>query len=250
MMYKKWVLMILLAAAPFLGDIRAHADPADINTLISGVRALGHDIPESVQMSESCDGDAMCAARFIKDSIGTGASIIPAINTPPARTGWRDRKAPLRVAPDTSTGAFVIEFIRFDAKFLSIIFNRLALVPKKMILDVRRLELSDELGEVRRTVSLFTGKIDRAFRLTHATGRKVDWQIPKPKTQWADVDITVRIDDQTPGNGLAFAAILARYADAKVEGGDLPEQVFIHHIVPIMHGWDMSVPSGEVWIPR
>lgn len=250
MTFTKWTLTMLLAAAPFLGDVRAHAAPSDIDRLVSGVRALGHDIPESAQLPVSCDGDAMCAARFLKDGIGTGASIIPAMNAPPARTGWRNRKAPLRVAPETSTGAFVIEFIQLDAGFLSNIFNRLAVIPKKMILDVRRLRLSDELGEVRRTAGLFTGKQDRAFRLIHATGRGVDWQISKPKNHWSDVDITVRIDDQTPGNGLALAAILKRYANARIEGGALPAQLFVHRIIPIMHGWDMMVPSGEVQIPR
>lgn len=241
--------MALLVAAPLLSDARAHADTADINTLVSGVRALGHDIPEFAQISASCDGDAMCAARFLKDSIGTGASITPAINAPPVRTGWHDRKAPLRVAPETSTGAFVIEFIRLDAEFLSNIFKRLAVVPKKMILDVRSLELSDALSEVRRTAGLFTGKQDRAFQLIYATGRGVDWQIPKPKSQWTDLDLTVRIDDQTPGNGLALAAILARYANAKIEGREMPAQLLVHRIVPVMHGWDMLVPSGEIRIP-
>lgn len=242
--------MILWAATPLIGQGRAQADPADIATLVSGVRALGHEIPELARMSVSCDGDAMCAARFLKDSIGAGAFIIPALDTPPTRTEWRDRKAPLRVIPEASAGGIVIEFFQFNAQFLFNIFNRLAVVPKKMILDIRGVELSDELGEVRRTASLFSGKQDRAFQLVHSTGRKVDWQIPKPKNQWADVQVTILINDDTPGNGLAFAAILSRYANAKIEGAALPEQIFLHHLVPIMHGWDMLVPSGEVRLPR
>jgi len=242
--------MILLATVPFMGAGRAHADPIDINTLVSGVRALGHEIPEFAQISTSCDGDAMCAARFLKDSIGPGAAIIPALDTQPIRTEWRDRKAPLRVVPDTSVGGGVIQFYQFDAQFLSNIFNRLAVIPKKVILDVRGVQLSDEMGEIRRTVSLFTGKLFRAFRLVHSTGREVDWQIPKPKTQWSDVEIKIRLDDRTPGNGLAFAAIMARYANAEIVGGKLPEQLFLHRLVPIMHGWDMLVPSGEVVLPQ
>lgn len=242
--------MALLAASPFMSDVSAQADSTDIKTLVSGVRALGHEIPELAQMSASCDGDALCAARFLKDSIGPGAAIIPAIDTQPIRTEWRDRKAPLRVVPDPSVGGIVIEFFQFDANFLSNIFNHLAVIPKKMILDIRGLKLSDELGDARRTVSLFTGKLDRAFRFVYATGREVDWHIPKPKAQWLDVEITVRIDDRTPGNGLAFAAILARYANAKIEGGELPAQVFLHRVVPIMHGWDMLVPSGEVRVSQ
>lgn len=250
MTFRKWLLLALLAVLPNVYGERAQADPSEINTLVSGIRALGYEIPEFAQISASCDGDAMCAARFLKDSIGLGASIIPAIAVPPARTGWSNQKAPLRVVPSSSSGAIVLEFHRFDAQFLYNVLNRLAIVPKKMILDVRGVKLSDELGEVRRTASLFTGKLERAFRLIHATGREVDWQIPKPKTHWPDEEITVRIDNQTPGNALAFAAILKRYTNTEIEGGILPEQIFLHHIVPIMHGWDMMVPSGEVRIPE
>lgn len=239
----------LMIALPWFVFDEAHADPADINTLVSGVRALGYEIPEFAQISASCDGDAMCAARFLKDSVGPGALIVPATQSQPKRTGWRDRKAPLRIVPDPSSGAITIQFVQFDAAFLSSILNRLAVVPQKMILDVRQLAMTDELGEVRRTASLFTGKRDRAFRLTHSSGRDVDWQIPQAKTIWPDEDIIVQIGAETPGNGLAFAAILKRYAGAKIKGGLLPEPLFLHQIVPITHGWEMRVPSGRVTFP-
>ena len=201
MKYVDWVYMSLLATILIAGDLRAKADPADVSALVSGVRALGYEIPEFAQMSAACDGDAMCAARFLKDSIGPGAEIVPADTSRPARTGWSNRDTPLRVAPEISTGAIVIELARFDSSFLSTVFNRLAILPKKIILDVRGLAMSDELGELRRTVSLFTGKRDRAFRLIYPSGRQVDWQIPQPPSQWGDIDITVRVNDQTPGNG-------------------------------------------------
>lgn len=249
MRLQKYMMVGLMGAMPWFAFSDAHADPADINTLVSGVRALGYEIPEFAQISASCDGDAMCAARFLKDSVGSGARIVPATQPGSVRTEWKDRKAPLRIIPDPSTGAILIEFKRLDAAFLSNLLSRLAVVPKKMILDIRQLKLTDELGEVRRTVSLFTGKRDRAFRLTHSTGRDVDWQIPKAKTIWPDEDIIVQIGAQTPGNGLIFAAILKRYAGAKIKGDVLPERLFVHQIVPITHGWEMIVPSGEVTFP-
>lgn len=246
--FSRKCLVFIIAMLNAFGA-HATAEAKDINTLISSVRAAGHDIPEADRMVASCDGDAMCAARFLKDSIGDAASIVPALDRRPTRTGWSDRKAPMRVVPDPSSGAIVIEFYRLDADFLSNLLNRLAAVPKKMIIDIRRLHLSDDLGDIQRTVSLFTGRIDRAFRLIHATGREVDWQIPKAKTIWPDEDIVVQIGGQTPGNGLAFAALLKRYADAKIKGGILPEQIFVHQIVAITHGWDMLVPSAEVRLP-
>lgn len=239
----------LMTVLPWFAFDVSRADPANINTLVSGVRALGYEIPEFAQISASCDGDAMCAARFLKDSVGPGALIVPATLSQPKRTGWRDRKAPLRIVPDRSSGAITIQFAQFDAAFLSSLLSRLAVVPQKMILDIRQLALTDELGEVRRTASLFTGKRDRAFRLTHSTGRDVDWQIPQAKTIWPDEDIIVQIGAATPGNGLVFAAILRRYAGAKIKGDVLPEQLFVHQIVPITHGWEMHVPSGRVTFP-
>jgi len=249
MRLKKCMLLGFMMALPWFAFDDTHADTADINTLVSGVRALGYEIPEFAQISASCDGDAMCAARFLKDSVGTGAQIVPATQSQPKRTGWRDRKAPMRIVPDPSSGAITIQFVQFDAAFLSNFLSRLAVVPQKMILDLRQLALTDELGEVRRTASLFTGKRDRAFRLTHSTGREVDWQIPQAKTAWPDEEIIIQIGAETPGNGLAFAAILKRYVGAKIKGGALPEQLFVHQIVPITHGWEMHVPSGRVTFP-
>lgn len=240
----------LFMVLPWFAFDETRADPTDINTLVSGVRALGYEIPEFAQISASCDGDAMCAARFLKDSVGPGALIVPATKSQPKRTGWRDRKVPLRIVPDRLNGAITIQFAQFDAEFLSNLLSRLAVVPQKMILDVRQLILTDELGEVRRTASLFTGKRDRAFRLTHSTGRDVDWQIPQAKTVWPDEDIIVQIGAETPGNGLVLAAILRRYVGAKIKGGILPEQLFVHQIVPITHGWEMHIPSGRVTFPN
>ena len=249
MTFRKCLLITLFVVLSNVYGFSAQADPSEIKTLVSGVRALGYEIPEFAQMSASCDGDAMCAARFLKDSIGQGASIVPAVTTPSARTGWSDQRTPLRIIPIPSARGIVIEFHRFDGQFLFNLLSRLAVVPKKMILDVRGVKLSDDLSQVRRTASLFTGKLDRAFRLTHATGREVDWQIPKPRKHWVDEDITVRIDAHTSGHALAFAGILKRYANAKIDGSNIPDQIFLHRIIPIMHGWDMLVPSGNVVIP-
>lgn len=201
-------------------------------------------------MVASCDGDALCAARFLKNSIGPGAKIIPAVTGAPSRTAWGGKDTPMRVAPDDSIGGMKIEIGEFDSVFLSNIFSRLSILPKKIVLDVRSLELSEKLGEMRRTVGLFSGRRDRAFQMIYATGRQVDWQIPKPPTLWTDIDLHVRIDAETPGNGKAFAALLKRYANANVSGPNLPKTIQLHEIVPIMHGWDMLVPSAEVRIPK
>lgn len=245
----KWIVLGAVCMSGAFAPHQVAADPIDVNTLVSGVRAIGHEVPEADRMVASCDGDAMCAARFLRDSIGPGAGILPAENTRPARTSWSDQKTPMRVIPDASSGGVLIEIVRLDFEFLSNIFNRLAVIPKKVILDIRDLEPSEELGDVRRTVGLFTGAIDRAFRLIYATGRQVDWKIPGQTTHLREVNLIVRLGPETPGNGIAFAALLERYRGATIEGGSIPDHIRVQRVVPIMHGWEMWVPSAEVSIP-
>lgn len=244
----------MILGALFTGGViaasNASADSVDITALVSGVRAIGYEVPEAGRIVASCDGDALCAARFLRDSVGPGAEIVPAERATPARTSWSNQRTPMRVVPDVSTGGVLIEIVRFDANFLSNIFNKLAVIPKKVILDVRDLEPAEELGEVRRTVGIFTGAVDRAFRLTYATGRDVDWKIPSQRPHLKDVVPIVRLGPETPGNGIAFAALLKRYRNAVVEGGNLPNRIQVKRTVPIMHGWEMRVPSAEVRIPR
>lgn len=222
----------------------------DIADIASAVAAAGHDVPAPAVLKRACDQDALCAARFIRDRIGEGAAIVPAEPTA-AKSGWT-KSAPLHHVSVGADGRMIIVPRRFDDRAIIAAVERARKSGEAfstLVIDLRKLDKSGSTDDMRRTAALFTGMQDRAFQLTYATGRAVDWTVPKPPVKLDGFRIEVWTDAEIDADAEAFAALLRKYANARVFGDVSRAKGYLKTTVPVTHGWALEMPTGRISVP-
>ncbi|MBO6520557.1 MAG: hypothetical protein JJ900_08575 [Rhodospirillales bacterium] len=246
-MYSRLAAALILAV---LAGTAAASD--DIGDLSSAVAAAGHDVPAPDVLRKACDRDALCVARFLKDRIGDGAAIVPVEPENGKSTGW-SRPPPVRIVTLGADGRLIIVLRRFDTRAVA---NAVLGAGKedetkvsRIVLDLRQMEGDGNLDNMRRVASLFIGERARAFQLRHATGRVVDWTVPKPMLNLARTPTEVWVDGDVDADAELFAAILRKYAGAKVLGEITRARGYRLETVPVTHGWALQIPTGRLSVP-
>lgn len=237
--------------ALILGTVTISAAVADdIADIAAQVAAAGHDVPPPDVLKRACDQDALCAARFIRDRIGEGAAIVPA---EPAgeKPGWT-RSAPLHHVSVASDGRMIIVPRRFDDRAIVAAVERARKtgeVFSTLVIDLRKLDKADSTDNMRRTAALFTGMQDRAFQLTYATGRAVDWTVPKPPVKLDGFRLEVWTDHEIDADAETFGTLLRKFANARVFGEVSRAGGYLKTTIPVTHGWVLEIPTGRISVP-
>lgn len=241
------------AAALILAVLAAPAGASDdIRELSSAVAAAGHDVPAPDVLRRACDRDALCVARFLKDRIGDGAAIVPAEPDADKPEGWT-RKPPIDIVTLGADGRLIIVLRRFNTRAVA---NAVLGAGRedetkvsRIILDLRRMKGDGNLDNMRRVASLFIGERERAFQLRHSTGRAVDWTVPKPMLNLGRTPVEVWVDGDVDADAELFAAILRKYAGARVLGEVTRARGYRVETVPVTHGWALDIPTGRLSVP-
>lgn len=239
-----------LTAVVFATAMISAAAAEDIGDIASAVAAAGHDVPSPSVLKRACDQDALCVARFLRDRIGEGAAIVPADQTD-VKSGWT-RPAPLHHVSVGTDGRMIIAPRRFDDRAIVEAVNRARRSGETfstLVLDLRKLDKSDSTDNMRRMAALFIGKQERAFQLTYATGRAVDWTVPKPPEKLDGFRLEVWTDHEIDADAEAFAALLRKYANARVFGETSRAGGYLKTTVPVTHGWALEIPTGRISVP-
>ncbi len=118
----------------------ARADEAT-ERMINAVQALGHKIPIPSVLAPACDDDALCVARFIKDQIGAGAILVPAVDADagtaaPKRHVWRRATPALTAVETLPDGALYLRLTRFDTRAVVDAVAAIVPAPAHIILDL------------------------------------------------------------------------------------------------------------------
>ncbi|MBO6949436.1 MAG: hypothetical protein JJ855_15760 [Rhodospirillales bacterium] len=222
----------------------------DIVDIAAQVAAAGHDVPSPGVLKRACDQDALCAARFIRDRIGDGAAIVPA-EPKDKKSGWT-KSAPLHHVSVGTDGRMIIAPRRFDERAIVAALARArgsGEVFSTLVIDLRKLDKADSTDNMRRTAALFTGMQDRAFQLTYATGRAVDWTVPKPQRKVDGFRLEVWTDHEIDADAETFAALLRKFANARIFGEDSRAKGYLKTTVPVTHGWALEIPTGRISVP-
>lgn len=234
-----------------LGAVTISAAAADdISDFAAQVAAAGHDVPAPDVLKRACDQDALCAARFIRDRIGAGAAIVPLEQTE-EKSGWT-RPAPLHHVSVGADGRMIIAPRRFDERAIVAAVERARNSGEAfstLVIDLRKVVKTDSTDNMRRVAALFTGGQDRAFQLTYATGRAVDWTVPKPQTKLDGFRLEVWTDAEIDADAEAFAALLRKFANARIFGEVSRARGYLKTTVPVTHGWALEVPTGRISVP-
>lgn len=216
----------------------------DPTGLINAVEAAGHPLPPPDTLRTSCNDDMLCVARFIRDRIGAGSYLIPVEGPSGERSGWSGG-APSLGAVATANGTTIVQVLRFDTQAIE---KAAAAGGGALILDVRRTSSTD-LDAMRRVAALFTGSVARAFTVKHMRGRTIDWTIQAPKGAKPLNVAAVWVGPETGSVAALFAALLQKHAGAELRGDPTPADAFLTIDIPVIHGWDLRVPTSKLEMP-
>jgi len=219
---------------------------ADMTRTIS---SMGYDTPSITTLRNACDADALCVARFLRDRIGDGAELVPYDAPANKSRGWK-KAGPAITSVTTNRGeTLVLVLRRYDAVEALKAINKTAVGLNRVVLDIRNMDADTNMDAMRRMAAIFIGHRKRAFQVRYATGKNVDWRIPKPQTVAQFKALDVLVDRDTNGIGETFALLLEKHANATIKGVRTRGRGFILEQIPVTHGWALNVPRARLHIP-
>ena len=247
------VLLMTLALAR-----TAAAD--DIADIAGAVAAAGHDVPAVSVLTNACNTDPLCVARFLKDRIGGVAALVPHDPGAPQPRGWQKRP-PLHMVINDTDGRLIVVPARYDVGAVTEAVTgavagavenaqKDSAPIRKVVIDLRKIDDDGNLDGMRRLAAAFTGAQARAFQLRHSGGRAVDWTIMKPLRRLGPLALEVWIDADISAAEEAFAALMRKHAGAVVLGETSRARGFVMQSIPVTPGWALVVPSAQVIMPE
>lgn len=238
----RWISILTLAAMSVAGlPGRTSAD--DAMRLTAVFAAAGYQVPAASVIRRACDADALCMARFLCDRVGADAKIVPDEEDATRTTNWSSRgESAIRSIVEAADGRLILDLAAFDAAAVAASVG--GSPPVHLALDIRAMVETDDLDAMRRVAALFTGPRDRAFRVRHSTGREIDWNILKPQRPLAAAVLEVWIGPHTMAGAEVFAALMKRYAGARILGTSSGGALRLYKRIPVMHGWVLLLPTG------
>ncbi len=209
-------------------------------------------VPPLAVLRARCGTDALCAGRIIARTLGPRAGLKR------LRPPDTDSIRLVKVKPSVTAvrrlrdGGLYLELRRFGIQALPELQSVLATEDMRpplprIVLDLRR-NTGGDVARMLRVAAVFIGARERAVRLRTAKG--VRWlNVPKPDWRVKVRRITVLVGTQTASSAELLAALLRRYARARLLGERTFGKNWLSSAVPLAQGWALLVPSAIVSVP-
>ena len=207
--------------------------------------ALGAEIERRCQ-----EAGTRCAAQLIADSLSTARLV--RVSHPDTDTIRRAHTVPSVSAVERrEDGALVVVLDRFgrtaDREIADVVAAHAPASPARLVLDLRG-NGGGDFDRMRRVASLFTGPRDRALRLRDRSGM-TDVALPQPLRAIGEFEIDVLIGPGTASSAEVLAALLRRYAGARLIGAPTLGKDWLTRLVPVDHDWRLAIPAERIEVP-
>ncbi|MDE0388984.1 MAG: S41 family peptidase [Rhodospirillales bacterium] len=207
--------------------------------------------PLGAEIERHCPADGTrCAAQLIVNRLP--AARLVRVNHPNTDTIRRAHTVPsVSVVKRRGDGTLVVVLDRFgrtaDREVADAIVAAGPPVPERVVLDLRG-NGGGDFDRMRRVASLFTGPRDRALRLRDRSGM-TDVALPQPLRAIGEFEIDVLIGPATASSAEVLAALLRRYAGARLIGAPTLGKDWLTRLVPVDHDWRLAVPAERIEVP-
>ena len=193
-----------------------------------------------------------CAARLIAGSLP--AARLVRVNHPDTDTIRRAHTEPSVTAVERrSDAALVLVLDRFgrtaDREIADAVTAHATGAAARLVIDLRR-NGGGDFDRMRRVASLFTGPLEGAIRLV-GQGGTTDVALPAP-LRVLDLDgaaIDVLIGSETASSAEVLAALLRRYAGARLIGAQTLGKDWLTRLIPVDHDWRLAIPAERIEVP-
>ncbi len=205
-------------------------------------------VPPLALLRQRCGEDALCAGRIIARALGARARIVR--QRPPDTDAIRLVKVrpTITARRALSGGGLYLELRRFGIQALPELKAALAEGPfSRLVIDLRH-NTGGDVARMLRLAAVFIGPRAKAVRLRTATGER--WlDVPKPGWRIENLRLEVLIGPRTASSAELLAALLRRYAGARLRGARSFGKNWLSGAIPLAQGWALLVPSAVMEVP-
>lgn len=213
-------------------------------------QGMAEKLPPLEELKNKCGADAVCAAQRIIDAEPRARlQRVPAPDTDRIRlqkrtssvthAEWRAGRRHIRL---NYFGRNVREELRHALLPVAI----KAGVPE-VVLDLR----CNGGGDVERMLSaagLFTGPVEQAL-IAKADGASRPLPITSDTPPIFSGRLTVRIGPDTASSGEALAALLKKFANARLIGTRTQGKSYSQQVIPVSQRWHLLFPQANLRVP-
>jgi Peptidase family S41 len=226
------------------------ADPVARIVRAAAVYGTAAELPSLAAVKQACGADGLCAARRIV-AAGDGRMRLEAVEHPASDTiRWVETQPSVTVVHEGPDGRHWIAlggFGRTAEREVAAAVSRASADGALVGLDLRG-NAGGDFGRMLRVAAVFTGDIRNALYL-------VDNEHKKSVSLMADKgfgrlqDLRVLVGPGTASSAEVLAALLQRYAGARLAGGRTAGKDYLTRVIAVDHDWRLLVPAERIEVP-
>lgn len=246
-----WSLLALLVlASPAALAAAGGADPVARIVRATAVYETAAELPDLAAVKQTCGADALCAAREIVAASG-GRARLEAVAHPGTDTiRWVKTAPSVTAVRDGADGRRWIALDRFGRtaeRELAAAVSRAIADGAPLGLDLRG-NAGGDFGRMLRVAALFTGDVRNALYLIGNDNKKPVPLIAE-KGFGRVRDLRVLVGPRTASSAEVLAALLERYAGARLAGGRTAGKDYLTRVIAVDHDWRLLVPAERIEVP-
>ena len=238
------------------GPCAASASDAAVARVVASAKAhalAADSLPSLTEVRAACGPDAVCAGRLIAGAAGDGARLVRAIRPNPDSIRWVDTRpsvVDVQIARAEDGGVLrrvVVD--RFGPAVVDELRRAVTGDPAATAIEIDlRCNAGGNVGRMLAAVALFTGPV-RAAAIAIDPHNRRPLAVPAPAEVLRTGPLGVVVGLETAGSGELMAALLRRYARARIFGRPTAGRLFLLRTIPLNHEWSLRLPSSRIEVP-
>jgi hypothetical protein len=244
------LLVLTSSAALATGGAADEVDPVARIVRATAVYGTPAELPSLASVKQTCGTDALCAAREIVVA-SEGRVRLEAVEHPESDTIRWAETAPsvtaVHVGPDGRRWIVLGGFGRKVLREMAQAMSQAIADGASLGLDLRG-NAGGDFGRMLRVASLFTESVKNALFLIDKEG-KHSVSLVTESTSPGTRDLVVLVGPETASSAEVLAALLQRYAGARLAGSRTAGKDHLTRVIAVDHDWRLLVPAERIEVP-
>jgi hypothetical protein len=219
-------------------------------TNYGSVHGTPAELPSLAAVKMSCGANALCAARRLV-AAGGGRLRLEAVAHPETDTiRWAETARSVTAVRTGADGRHWIVLDRFGRKAEREVAEAARIAREDgapLGLDLRG-NAGGDFGRMLRVAAFFTGNVKHALYLSNNNGKE-PVALEANGGFGRERDLPVLIGPATASSAEVLAALLQRYAGARLAGGRTAGKDYLTRVIAVDHDWRLLVPAERIEVP-
>jgi len=244
------LLALLVVTSSAALAAAGEADPVARIVRAAAVYGTAAELSSLAAVKESCGADGLCAARRLV-AASDGRMRLEAVDHPATDTiRWAETAASVTAVHEGRDGRRWIAldgFGRTAEREVAQILAGAAADGAPLGLDLRG-NAGGDFGRMLRVAALFTGDTRDALFLIDNEGKR-SVSLVANRAVAGPRDLPVLVGPGTASSAEVLAALLQRYAGARLAGSRTAGKDRLTRVIAVDHDWRLLVPAERIEVP-